>query len=165
MPTEAATQPRRWPWLAFALCAAWVLACSSGDSAETPHPGRGVYVPLSWSQARTIDGHELHVGKKQVACRECHAIGETSMGAVSPLRCAGCHEKESRITHAASEASARLKRSSRATAPVSPFSDSAGVQSLEALRKSAAARAPDQAYCAHCHGTLQGLTPRRHRPR
>jgi hypothetical protein len=150
--------PRRWPWLALALCVAWVLACSSGDSAQSPHPGRGVYIPLSWSQARSIDGHELHVGQKQVPCSGCHAIGESDMGPTSPLRCATCHEKEAGITHAAAEASARLKTELKSDCTLCHrFSDDAEVSSLEGpVNNQLHEHAPGD--CAHCHSQRQGLT-------
>jgi hypothetical protein len=158
--TETAPKSRRWPWLAFVFCAACILACSSGDSAQAPHPGRGVYVPLSWSQARTIDGHDVHVGRKQVACSDCHAIGESDIGAVSPVRCASCHEKEARIAHAALEASARLKTELKSDCTLCHrFSDDSAVLSLETSVEHQLLHVHQPGDCVHCHDARQGLTP------
>lgn len=160
MATETTPQPRRWPWLSFVLCTVWILACSSGDTERAPHPGRGIYVPLSWSEARTIAGHDVHVGQKQVACGDCHAIGESEMGAVSPLRCAGCHEKEATITHAAAEASTRLKASLKSDCTLCHrFSDNAQVQHLEQLADHQQLHAHQPGDCLHCHSARQALTP------
>jgi hypothetical protein len=160
VPTEASPSRRRWAWLSLALWAVGILACSSSDSAETLHPGRGVYVPLRWSQARTIEGHDVHVGKEQVACSACHAIGQTEMGAVSPLRCAACHEKEAKISHAAAEASARAGTELKSDCSLCHrFSDSAAVQALESLAEHRLLHAHQAGDCAHCHSVRQALTP------
>ena len=67
-----------------------------------------MYIPAAWTLARQLSGHDVHVVKKHVACSKCHAIGENEIGPVRPERCAGCHEKESQLAHASSEAQSRF---------------------------------------------------------
>jgi hypothetical protein len=142
------------------LYALWILACSSGDSELSPHPGRGVYIPLSWNKARTIDGHEVHVGKKQVPCNDCHAISSSDIGAVSPLRCATCHEKEASISHAAADASARLKTELKTDCTLCHrFSDDARVQAFENRSEHRQLHTHTPGDCLHCHSARQALTP------
>lgn len=152
--------PRGWRRVAALLQLVAALACSSGDSAEAPHPGRGVYVPASWQAARAITGHDVHVVQNQVACSSCHAIGETEIGQVSPLRCAECHEKEAAISHAASEVSARLKSALKSDCTLCHrFSDNALVRSFEALAVDQAPHEHQAGDCAHCHSKRQAFTP------
>lgn len=154
--------PRPRPWAFFALVAALIAACSGGDSSRAPHPGQGVYIPLSWTSTREVTGHDVHVVQKHVACSKCHDIGDDEIGPVHPDRCAKCHEKESQLSHAPDEAKTRFAGSGKSDCTLCHrFSENAVLGALEALPGGQALAAHPHAAgdCSHCHLTAQGSTP------
>jgi hypothetical protein len=155
------------PWLPVALLLALLVACSGGDSPHSPHPGaphpgRGVYIPAVWSDVRKVSGHDVHVLKNQVACHDCHAIGKSEIGPVKPERCAKCHAKEARLTHAPEQAVARLGAATNSDCTFCHrFTDARPLSALEADPAGAplAAHAHQAGDCAHCHLRAQDDTP------
>src|SRR5450432_4833021 len=81
------------------LVLAALIGCSSTGSHEGAGgaPGRWVYVELSWSTDRRVTGHRVHVVEQHIPCGQCHELTASSMGAVSPVRCATCHAARSTI--------------------------------------------------------------------
>ena len=154
--------PRDRPWAFFTLVAMLIAACSGGDSPRAPHPGLGVYIPASWASTRQFSGHDVHVVQKHVACNKCHAIGESEIGAVSPERCAKCHEKESQLAHAPEQARKRFAGSAQSDCILCHrFSENAAIGALEGLPGKQALDVHTHAAgdCAHCHLIAQGATP------
>ncbi|MET0794569.1 MAG: hypothetical protein ABW061_23820 [Polyangiaceae bacterium] len=93
------------------LLAALAAACSSVAPSEHGvggAPGKGLYVQSEWRTNRRAIGHQVHVLEQRIACSRCHTLDGSSVGAVSPSRCATCHADQARIEHAASQAAARL---------------------------------------------------------
>src|SRR5689334_2374116 len=60
-----------------------VIGCSSRD----PRPADTV--PASWRDVRESAGHTVHVGKANVACKDCH--GERTFGTPPADLCEKCH--------------------------------------------------------------------------
>jgi hypothetical protein len=138
-----------------------IAACSGGDSPHAPHPGRGVYIPASWSDVRKVAGHDVHVVQKQVACSSCHTFGDDEIGPVTAQRCAKCHEKEARLSHAPEQARERLGGAARSDCTLCHrFSDAPLVGAVEA--KPGGAELGQHLHqagdCAHCHLTAQDDT-------
>jgi hypothetical protein len=152
----------RRPWLPLLLLLALLGACSGGDSPRGPHPGLGVYIPASWSTIRQVHGHDVHVVKKHVRCSSCHVVGESEMGPVRPERCAACHEKETKIQHAGSQALAKLGTTATSDCTLCHrFRETLPLGALETTPAGAelGAHAHAAGDCAHCHLKAQGQTP------
>jgi hypothetical protein len=173
-----------WFWTLFlfgALLLVGVVACSTPSSHEgaAGAPGRGVYIQEQWRTNRRVTGHALHVMKQHIACNQCHEFNESSVGKVSPSRCALCHAAEARIEHAAGPAQKRLGAGARADC-VSCHAFTAddtghaptGVAVLQPYRPSDCARCHQQAQgqlpavtihattaCLHCHAPHQDQKP------
>lgn len=89
--------------------AAWGLSgllglVAAAACADEPHQqrqgyGKGLYVPATWMEARTIRGHQVHVVHEKVVCADCHDMSADRMGPVKPSACARCHESQARIEH------------------------------------------------------------------
>lgn len=157
-------EPRRTRsvWLQFLPLLALLLACSSSDSPQGLHPGLGVYIPATWSAIRQTPGHDVHVIQKQVRCNSCHAIGDSEIGPVRPERCAECHEKETKIQHAASQALAKLGTSVTSDCTLCHrFREELPLGALEATAAGVdlGAHAHFAGDCSHCHLKPQGQTP------
>jgi hypothetical protein len=56
-------------------------------------------VPASWASYRTSAGHAAHVGKKDVACRDCHAYEAEGFQNPGIAPCKRCHVPESTHAH------------------------------------------------------------------
>ncbi len=56
-------------------------------------------VPPSWAEFRTSPGHQQHIGKATIVCKDCH--GYDTAGFTNPGTgvCSHCHEKETAHTH------------------------------------------------------------------
>src|SRR4051812_9974778 len=61
------------------------------------------FVPPSWEQYRTSLGHEQHVGKATIACKDCHDYETAGFVAPAVQVCARCHDKETQHTHSGDE--------------------------------------------------------------
>ncbi|HTA90225.1 MAG TPA: hypothetical protein VK745_11635 [Polyangiaceae bacterium] len=92
------------------LVVAVLCACSGKESHEGAGgaPGKGVYVQLSWGADRRVSGHRVHVVDQHIACNQCHELNASSVGVVSPIRCANCHAARATIEHAARLAEQRF---------------------------------------------------------
>ena len=131
-------------------------ACSDSDPpvGSSPALGRGVYVESAWKTARAVSGHSKHVVGEKIACVQCHELTNDSIGSVLPGRCASCHEKESRIEHAAAAARERFGPSAKTDCTAChAFSLAAPEKGL------AAAHAAGAGDCSRCHSSPQGETP------
>jgi hypothetical protein len=61
-----------------------------------PPPVPGVpaaLVPASWNEYRTSSGHQTHVNKAGLQCKECHAYETNGFKDPGTAPCAKCHEK------------------------------------------------------------------------
>lgn len=187
MMRPAMTPPHRDPMtvaraivLLAALLVAAAQACSGEAQPPVPgNPGKGVYVPLVWQTARTIDNHRVHFQREHIACARCHEIGETSMGKVLPTRCAECHEKEARFSHAKEQAEEKFGSGTRsdcttchaftvtdATPPLSdampkghPDAGAPNVARDGGGTAAASAHVPAATDCMRCHAKQQSDTP------
>lgn len=81
--------------LVIAVAATWALVRSFQTRDVPPTPTQ--FVPPKWEAARTSAMHVAHVGKKQVACAECHDRGWNEPAA--ERACARCHERETERPH------------------------------------------------------------------
>ena len=139
------------------LCAAMLLAAAAACGEAEPQgsaPGKGVYIGEKWSTARRVTGHEAHVVGEKIACNKCHELTADAIGAVTPERCAECHEKESRIEHAAAQARERFGPGATAdcTTCHAFTREGSGHPELDAGVHGAGD-------CKHCHLERQGDTP------
>src|SRR5204863_6658352 len=50
-------------------------------------------VPPSWETFRASAGHERHVGKAGIACRECHDYQSSGFKNPGTAPCVRCHDK------------------------------------------------------------------------
>lgn len=146
------TPPIATRWLLAALIASGFAGCSASDSPTTKDaPGRGVYVPASWSIARTVSGHQRHVAEHRVPCAKCHAFTDNGVGSVHVERCASCHEKESRLEHAVRDAQALFG------AGVTTDCRTCHAFTLSGVEDGTAPPPPTD--CARCHERQQGAIP------
>lgn len=166
--------------LVLSILMALVAACSSDVEAGPPgNPGKGVYVPLVWKTARTVNNHRVHVAREHVACSRCHEIGRDSMGPVTPDRCADCHEKEAHFDHAKDRAQARFGPQARTDCttchaftvhesvepspsmlpPGHPDAGTAAVNLDAGPGPGTSPHVPEPSDCQRCHATQQDDTP------
>jgi hypothetical protein len=155
--------------LIVAVMAAVFVAC-----ADDPVGKAGLYVQRSWTTARAVSGHRVHVTKAKVACSKCHSMTGDAMGPVTPEACAGCHQSEAHIRHASVQAEQRFGAGIKADCTachaftVEGSSHEQALQRLEAARPRAAGNAgafslglvpysPED--CKRCHATAQSHTP------
>ncbi|MEI9935774.1 MAG: hypothetical protein WDO69_00985 [Pseudomonadota bacterium] len=144
-------------------------------SLENGQWGAGVYVGSAWSFARDVTGHRIHVQQQKIACTNCHASTSDKMGAVTPDRCAVCHQKEGHIEHAAAEAAKHFGAGTKAVCTNCHAFTLEGTRREEALKAAPARVAIDggpldggmgkaqvavesyePADCKRCHGVQQG---------
>ncbi|MEO6600942.1 MAG: hypothetical protein ABIQ16_13770 [Polyangiaceae bacterium] len=129
-----------------------LVSCSDSSHEELRAPGLGVYVEASWRVARTLPGHQIHVGKHQVPCVQCHVLTDNAIGPPSLERCATCHAKEARIEHAASLAQQRFGPHAKA--------DCTSCHEFAAHESDAGvAQRFLPTDCVRCHGQAQGALP------
>lgn len=149
--------------LVLAVTLAAISACSTSDPG-TGTPGLGVYVESTWKSARTVTGHDKHVVEQKIACVRCHDLTESSIGAVPPIRCAGCHEKEGRLEHATEQARAHFGATAKTDCRSCHAFTLAGTGhpsadgGLVALPDGGVA-VPSPTDCQRCHAIQQGDTP------
>ncbi len=96
--------------LVAALPLGMVAACAEADPqppGTADAPGRGVNVPLSWQEARRVDGHHEHVVIEKIACVKCHELTQTTIKGLRKDACVECHEKEAKSVHAQKHATER----------------------------------------------------------
>jgi hypothetical protein len=56
-------------------------------------------VPASWETFRTSPGHRKHVGRDDVACKDCHDYEREGFKNPGAAPCARCHEKQALHAH------------------------------------------------------------------
>jgi hypothetical protein len=78
-----------------ALVAAWSFHRRPHGIDEIP----AALVPANWPQLRLTKGHEEHVGKQGIACKDCHDYEKEGFKDPGIAPCARCHEKETALTH------------------------------------------------------------------
>jgi len=158
--------------LVAALVVAVLVACA--DEAPNKDWGRGVYIGEDWSVARAVNGHRLHVVKRKIACVSCHSMTGEEIGPVKPERCATCHEKEARISHAPAMAAEEFGHGTKADCTACHAFTLEGTGHDEALRDGGPPRvrmdggtgayafgiaAYSPSDCKRCHQAGQGKTP------
>jgi len=168
--------PRRRIASTWGLVAALVIAVLAACADEAPNKqwGRGVYIDQSWSAARAVNGHRLHVVKRKIECSSCHSITGDDMGPVTPDRCAKCHEKQARIEHASAAAAREFGHGVKADCTACHAFTLEGTGHDEALLDGGPPRvrmdggagawalgipAYSPADCRRCHESAQGETP------
>jgi hypothetical protein len=151
--------------LVVAVAIAAILACSTAESPGGA-PGRGVYIGSTWQSARGVTGHDKHVVELKLPCVRCHELTEDAIGAVTPARCAGCHEKEARLEHAKDQARAQFGPNAKTDCRSCHAFTLAGTGhapvdgGLEALALDGGiSLIPGPKDCNRCHATEQGGTP------
>ncbi len=56
-------------------------------------------VPPSWSEYRTSLGHEAHIGKDHIECRDCHDYEKEGFRSPGSSGCVRCHDKQGSHGH------------------------------------------------------------------
>lgn len=137
--------------LALVVCA--LGACADSEPAGGSR-GLGLNVQSAWQRARTTSGHQVHVAEHHVRCAQCHELDSAAVGKVSPERCGTCHERESRIRHAAPLAAQRLGAGATADCTTCHAFTMAAAERTSLLQAESS-----PADCARCHAVRQGSTP------
>jgi hypothetical protein len=71
-----------------------------------PHAPPGIspqLVPAAWATYRTSVGHTLHVGQKNVTCKDCHDYEREGFKNPGAAPCVHCHAKQAAKAHTSDE--------------------------------------------------------------
>jgi hypothetical protein len=145
--------------LVLAVTVGAIAACYGQEhpAGDGGAPGQGVYIESTWQTTRGVSGHKKHVIDEKIACTKCHDLTQTSIGRVTPGRCAACHDKESRIEHAGEQARARFGPSAKADCTTCHAFTLEGTG--HDAGASGPAHAPAASDCSRCHAARQGSIP------
>ncbi len=87
------------------LLATLMIVSSSCDGGPPLHPSE---VPATWEIARTLPGHQLHVGRsirdaqgvtRAMECKDCHDLGHEAWNAPKKELCLTCHVAQTEHPH------------------------------------------------------------------
>lgn len=164
-----------WALIAALVVAAAFAACSDKSGPSAGPAGTGLHVQKSWSVAREVSGHRVHVVQAKLACSACHALTGTRVNAVTPDTCATCHAAQARIEHARARAEQTFGPGSKSDCRLChAFTMDAAEHARLALEANqggaaGAGAAGDEFFagfqpfspgdCGRCHEAAQGSTP------
>jgi hypothetical protein len=96
--------PARKVLFGFGTTVLFLVACGLvaffRTAAKRPEIVPAGVVPASWSEFRTSHGHEQHVGKSTVTCKDCHGYETTGFANPGAGVCERCHRDQTAHTHA-----------------------------------------------------------------